>query len=876
MQTVGPLVLCITDSTKSLTCALLTNRSQTSFIGIVLATAIAANRIRFMIMDSSGQVVPCSEEDVQFVFRPNSSKPVSKKGKERETVGPDEIDMQVPLDVVERAFSLDAMFPIETTDTSEKEEIRLVMVKRSEARRILSRKLRKIQIAAERQTGRLLRDRSGCFQPESLWEEAHAENVHLADRNIWPALTCEDVLTKRFGGSQDEMARFALHTILMSRPDLFQADESDMKISGKFAARPGWMVDDLEAGKKAFQAWETAPDSDAAAEVREFIEKCREIVLVRRESDNQDPQPDPTLSQSGKRLLRLFKQRILEQRTIQKSPYWSFVPAILGATNLYKVDLLDMGTLMRFLWEMGEIGNSGNITAFKLKDLEDKEGDLRLRPSGSYTAPVHTSSADSLEAQLNFPDTHESLRHDFGSLPVYVIDSADAKELDDGISLERIPGSSDRWIHVHIADPTRWLAPEDDITSRAMRHGSTFYAAGDGARPMMPNELVMSAMSLGAKRDQRAPQVVLTFSAKVTENGELLDYQIRAGMVKNVKTTTYSSVDDVLQGGSQAPGLDDACSQDLRDLHSLAQTVRRRRLAHSGLEWFVSEAEVAVARSGETTNVEWQMPDHPHAPSRILVSECMILAGQVAGKFASERDLTLPYRGSNVPYIPQRGLPEGWTSEMVIQDLLNKRDPVTLATSQLDVARLGMFVRGAPPSPRPIDHWILGISAQHGGYSRVTSPLRRFSDMIGHWQIKQALLPLAGKPLFDEAHMERLCVYTNKADRRIRRLDLASRGFWKALAVKRALDQGGIMANGVNLHDVTGIVTAVTDYSAIRKRRSTSLYVPDLALRVHLSQGDVVLDGGLRRWEIGQPVRARIHEAILWPTPFINAEPLEN
>ena len=828
-------------------------------------------------MDSSGQIIPCSEEDVQFVFRENAPKLRSVKGKEREMTGADEVDLDVRLDVVDRSFSLADLFPVESMSEAERASNDVALQKRNEARRILARKLRKIQIAVERRTGRLLRDRSGCFQPETLWEEVHAENAHLAENGVWPTLTCEDILERRFGAEKDEMSRFALHTILMSRPDLFQADESDMKISGKFAARPKWMVDELELGKKALQAWEAAPDSEAAAEVRHFITKCKEIVLARRAANEQNPQPDPTLTESDKRLLRLLKQRIMEQRTIQKSPYWSFVPALLGATDLYKVDVLDMGTLMRFLWEMGVLGDSGNITALKLKDLEDKEGELHLHPSGFDRKTLHNMSPSySLESYLDLPDSHESLRHDFGSLPVYVIDAADAKELDDGISLERIPGSTDVWVHVHIADPTRWLAPGDDITSRAMRHGSTFYASGDGARPMMPQDLVMSAMSLGATKGVGASQVVLTFSAKVTEKGEMLDYNIRAGVVHNVKTITYNSVDKVLQGGSQADDLDASSLQDLRDMHARAQAIRRRRLADSGLEWFVSEAEVAIARPSETTKVEWHMPDNPHAPSRILVSECMILASQVAGKFGKEHDITLPYRGSAVPYIPQRSLPEGWTPDMVIRDLLDKRDPVTLATSQLDVAKLGMFVRGTPPSPRPVDHWILGVTAQSGGYSRVTSPLRRFADMIGHWQIKQALLPTSRKPLFDEQYMERLCLYTNKVERRIKRLDLASRGYWKALAVKQALDQGGIMPNGVNLHNVTGIVSAVTDYSAVKKRRSTSLYIPDLALRVQLSQGDVNLERGLSRWEIGQPVRARISEAILWPTSFVNAEPLED
>ena len=847
---------------------------------------IAANRLRYMIMDSAGGIVPCSEEDIQFVFRRRAvSARSSIKGKEREVEQVSEIDLPISEEVLQHAFALEDMVPSElggneTVSDSVAAARASEMQRRIDARRVLAKKLRKIQLLTERRTGQLLRDKSGCFQPEIIWEQTHLDNPQLVDQGIWPALTSEDILQRQSRDNRDELNRYGLHSILMSRPDLFQADESDMRLSGKFAARLAWMVDDLEDGKKALQVWESGPEgkeSDAAQMVREFVEQTRQVIQARRERNDQHPKPNPDLTPGTKLLLRLLKQRTLEQRSIQPSPYRPFVPALLSATDLFKDETLDMTVLFRFLWEMGEIGVAGNVTSSKLKDLEVKEGNVRIESTEKWPlAPIDTSPSGDLASRLNLPDLHESHRHDFGSMPVYVIDSADAKELDDGISLESVPGTRDTWIHVHIADPTRWISPESDIASQAMRHGSTLYATADGGRSMMPSDLVMSEMTLGAMKERGLPQVVLTFSAKVNEQGVLQDYQVRTGIVSNVKVVTYDAVDDILNidNPSKEPALSGE-EDSLRHLHSIAKSMRRHRMSETGLEWFTSEAEVRVPNKDKPSEIEWQAAENPYSASRILVSECMILAGQVAGRFGADNNLSLPYRGSNAPYIPQRGLPEGLTPVRALQDLLDRRDPVTLASSHLDITRANLFVRGMPPGPRPLNHWILGIEAEAGGYSRVTSPLRRFADMVGHWQIKHALLPARPKPFFDEAAMERLCVYTNKVDRRIKRLDTVSRNFWKARAVKQALDQGGIMNNGMNLHDVTGIVSATTEFVSTRKRKTTFLTVPGLGSRIQLAQTDTSSYEDLQRWKIGERVRARISEALLWPTPIINAVPYE-
>jgi exoribonuclease-2 len=847
------------------------NRSKHDFIGIVLATAIASNRIRFMVMDASGEVIPCSEEDVQFVFRKYAALvPKSTKGKERE-VPP--VDLNVPREVLQNAFSLEDIIPREGLSETEQAEQNEAIGRRLSARRVLAKMLRKITIMAERRKGDLMREANGAYRPEGVWERVQQLEADTLEKGYWPAFTCEDILAYEYGSTKDEMTRFGLHTILMSRPDLFQADESDMKTSGKFAARPKGMVDDLRWGEKVFNAYEAEGEGEEASKIiKTFVEDTRKVVLARRESNGTIP--TAYLSPGTRCFLRLLKQRVLEQRTIQASPYWPFVPTLLAATGLYEGEKLDISTLMRFLWEMGELGKHGNASSIKLRDLEVKEGDVRIHTQQEWPAPSATGS-DDLAARLDSQDPHESVRKDFGTLPVYVIDAADAKELDDGISLERIPGTNDSWIHVHIADPTRWIAPGDDIASIAMRLGQTFYAAESG-RPMMPNELVMSAMSLGAARGKSHGQVVISFSAKINEKGEMVDYKVQTGVVNNVKVITYDSVDQILSE-SKSTGSDQERTKDIQDLYTIALSLRKNRLRDSGLEWSLPQATVNPDSAGGS--MQWNMPINERSSSRLLVSECMVMAGQIAGRFGAERNLTLPYRGSQIPFIPTRGLPSGWTSDRAIEELLKKRDPVTFEISPVEVARSNVFIRGSPPGPRPVDHWILGIKGENGGYSRVTSPLRRFGDMLGHWQIKQALLSgssgnRTSSPLFDESYMEEMCVYMNKVDRRIKRLDLQSQQFLVASTIKQALDTGGLMDNGISLHDLSAHVMAHTEYSAVRRSQTTTIYIPSLALRAQLQRADVALDSGLRRWEIGEQLRVRIKEVMLWPTPFVNAEPL--
>ena len=118
------------------------------------------------------------------------------------------------------------------------------------------------------------------------------------------------------------------------------------------------------------------------------------------------------------------------------------------------------------------------------------------------------------------PDPDEN-RLDLTHLKVYTVDDASTQEIDDGLSVETREDGQER-IWIHIADPTRWLIPGDDLDLEARRRCTTVYLP-TGMIPMFPAELATQAMSL----IQGKTCCALSFGVCLSDSGEIEDYTIR-------------------------------------------------------------------------------------------------------------------------------------------------------------------------------------------------------------------------------------------------------------------------------------------------------------------------------------------------------------
>lgn len=300
---------------------------------------------------------------------------------------------------------------------------------------------------------------------------------------------------------------------------------------------------------------------------------------------------------------------------------------------------------------------------------------------------------------LNSPpkDIDAALRRDLTHLKVYTIDDESTQEIDDGLSLEVVGTRQKLWIH--IADPSRWVEVDDVLDHEARRRATTVYLP-TGIIPMFPAELATGPMSLVEGQVCCA----LSFGIILAESGEVQEYEICPSLIRPTYRLSYDDVDMILE--QAVPGE--------ADLLAIAAWGRRRsqwRQQRGAIRIDIPEPSIKVA--GEEVEI---LPLRD-SPARQLVAEMMILAGEVAAHYGLREGIPLPFRCQPPPELPSEEelcqLPAGLVRDYAIRRCMPRSEMST----------------------QPNPHASLGLDA----YCQVTSPIRRYTDLLAHRQIKAHL-----------------------------------------------------------------------------------------------------------------------------------------
>jgi exoribonuclease-2 len=292
-----------------------------------------------------------------------------------------------------------------------------------------------------------------------------------------------------------------------------------------------------------------------------------------------------------------------------------------------------------------------------------------------------------------------SERLDLTQLKVYTIDDESTREIDDGLSLEPLADGSQR-LWIHIADPTRLVEPGDVLDLEARRRGTTIYLP-TGMVPMFPEVLATGPMSLVQGRECYA----LSFAVLLNPEGQIEDFDIQPTVIRPTYRLTYEDVDEMLDLGVTA-------ESELLDLWRWAQIRQQWRQQQGAIAIQMPEANIKVS-----ANEDISIAVLEESPARQLVAEMMILAGETAGLYGQHHNLPLPFRGQPQPELP----PE--------EELL------ALPAGPVRACALRRCMPRSEVSLTPSRHASLGLDA----YSQVTSPIRRYSDLLAHFQIKAHL-----------------------------------------------------------------------------------------------------------------------------------------
>ena len=287
-------------------------------------------------------------------------------------------------------------------------------------------------------------------------------------------------------------------------------------------------------------------------------------------------------------------------------------------------------------------------------------------------------------------------RQDLTHLASISIDDAGTIEVDDALALEPRDGGVWRlWIHV--ADPTALLSLTNPLTLEACRRGCSTYL-GHGATPMFPESLALGVFSLRPGQRCRA----LSFRVDVDKDGRTLTEDWTPSWVRLRTAMTYGDVDDLL---SMAPPEE----ENLLELHRISQRFNQARRASGALCLEQPEARFRPMAGGRIA-----LDVLESTPARRMVAECMVLAGQVAGRYGQRHDLPLPYRGQAASPLP------------------SSQELAALSPGAVRNGALKACLQRSSTGTGPQPHFALGAAV----YVQATSPIRRFTDFLAHLQLR--------------------------------------------------------------------------------------------------------------------------------------------
>ncbi|MGD1911068.1 MAG: ribonuclease catalytic domain-containing protein [Rivularia sp. (in: cyanobacteria)] len=354
---------------------------------------------------------------------------------------------------------------------------------------------------------------------------------------------------------------------------------------------------------------------------------------------------------------------------------------------------------------------------------------------------------DVAHERLNAPPPDpDKNRLDLTNLKVYTVDDETTTEIDDGLSWEMLPDNRER-VWVHIADPTRWLVPEDDLDLDARKRGSTVYLP-TGMVPMFPEILATGPMSLV----QGEICCALSFGIILDETGAVEDYSIHASLIKPTYRLTYEDVDDILESGVRE-------EPEIAALGKWAKTRKSWRYQQGAISISMPEATIKV--KDDEVNIE--LLDDSH--SRQLVAEMMILAGEVAASYGKTHNIPLPFRGQPQPELPPEEelllLPAGFVRACAMRRCMPK--------SEMSI--------------NPLRHAGLGLE----NYTQATSPIRRYSDLLTHFQIKAHLR--GDVPPFTADQLKEVVMNVTSITQEVVMVERQTNRYWALEYLRRHLDK---------------------------------------------------------------------------------------
>lgn len=327
-----------------------------------------------------------------------------------------------------------------------------------------------------------------------------------------------------------------------------------------------------------------------------------------------------------------------------------------------------------------------------------------------------------------FQEVIPSWRRDLTAKTIITIDPEDARDFDDAISLEKLPGG--HWLlGVHIADVSYFVRPESALDEEAWRRATSVYLP-DRVLPMLPEVISNSLASLQPGKLRYTKSVFMEF----TPEGERVDVEFCHSAIRSTKRLTYEQVDAFLanrQAWRKPLGV--KVHALLGRMHELAMTLRRRRMERGALELTLPEVKILLDDQGRVTGARVIENTESHQ----IIEEFMLAANEAVAERLRDAGVLFLRRIHKPPTLKKLHDLAEFLQELGLKtDRLEDRFELQKVLQQttgrpeqhaVHYAVLRSFQR-AVYSPETEGHFALASSC----YCHFTSPIRRYPDLTVH------------------------------------------------------------------------------------------------------------------------------------------------
>ena len=319
---------------------------------------------------------------------------------------------------------------------------------------------------------------------------------------------------------------------------------------------------------------------------------------------------------------------------------------------------------------------------------------------------------------------------------VFTIDGADAKDLDDAISLERLKNGN-WYLGVHIADVSHYVKESSALDRDALERGTSVYFV-DRVIPMLPEELSNGICSL----HPNVERLTLSCFMEIDQTGRVIRHRLSETAINSSYRLVYDDVTKLLAGDQSLNKKYEALAPTLREMETLCKLLNDRRVKRGSIDFDLAEAHISLDKKGRATGIH----KLERGVANRMIEECMLLANETVAQHMHDLQSPFLYRVHEKP--DKEKLTDLNTFLQTLgYSIRNVRDIQPRALQRvLDNARgtkeesiVSKVVLRAMQKARYSEACLGHFGLASTRYCHFTSPIRRYPDLIGHRIIKKML-----------------------------------------------------------------------------------------------------------------------------------------